>query len=183
MLKAREILPADFNWRTHPESQRAALRGSLKEIGITDAVKVRRLEDGRYEMYDGHLRQEELDRLGPDTEVPCLVADLTESEARMANLVMDPIGSMAKADDAALASLIDSLNTDNEALSDLIGNLSDTPGESERAELEEFDTTPPPRRAWILISTDDVGATMIENELREKYGDDRSVRIEVSTGE
>lgn len=56
MVPARELKGAPWNWRGHPEAQREALRGSLRELGIIDAVKARRLPDGSLEMYDGHLR-------------------------------------------------------------------------------------------------------------------------------
>jgi len=40
-VPARELLPAENNWRRHPKSQADALRGVLAEIGIADAVLAR----------------------------------------------------------------------------------------------------------------------------------------------
>jgi len=75
-IPARELLPHPKNWRTHPREQRDALRGVLAEVGIADALLVRRTKDG-YQILDGHCRAEE----APDVEWPCLVVDLSDAEA------------------------------------------------------------------------------------------------------
>src|SRR5262245_52124916 len=66
-VRAADLLGAPWNWRAHPERQRAAVAGSLDELGITEPLKARELGDGRLQLWDGHLRQEIIDQVGPDT--------------------------------------------------------------------------------------------------------------------
>ena len=40
-VRAGDLHACPSNWRTHPESQIAALRGTLNEIGYADAVLCR----------------------------------------------------------------------------------------------------------------------------------------------
>src|SRR6266550_3707233 len=55
-IRAGELEPNPANWRRHPERQRAALRGLLRQIGYADALLARR--DGQsLVLVDGHLRQ------------------------------------------------------------------------------------------------------------------------------
>lgn len=52
----------------------------------------------------------------------------------------------------------------------------------ERRTLEDFDTMPAPKKAWILIATTDDLAPEIEADLRERYEAKGEVQIEVSIG-
>jgi len=45
-VKASELIPNPKNPRRHPESQRAALRGVLDQIGYADALLARELPEG-----------------------------------------------------------------------------------------------------------------------------------------
>ena len=47
LVKASEIQPHPLNWRTHPESQSAAMQAALSEIGFEGAVICRKLPDGK----------------------------------------------------------------------------------------------------------------------------------------
>jgi ParB-like chromosome segregation protein Spo0J len=117
-IPARDLLPHPRNWRTHPREQRDALRGILAEVGIADALLVRRTKDG-YQILDGHCRAEE----APDVEWPCLVVDLSDAEAEKLLVTHDPIGAMAEADAETLRGLLDGFETENEALAAMIGAL------------------------------------------------------------
>ena len=90
-VPARELKPHPQNWRTHPAAQREALRGILTEIGYAGALLARRLEDGSLELIDGHLRAE----TSPDQEVPVLLLDLSEAEARTLLAAYDSLTSLA----------------------------------------------------------------------------------------
>src|SRR5262245_25907047 len=106
-VKAAEIVGAPWNWRMHGEQQRDALAGSLEELGYFDPLITRELPDKRLELIDGHARRDLLhERIGPDTLVPCIVTDLTEEEAKRANLVKDPLSAMASVDAAKLDALM-----------------------------------------------------------------------------
>lgn len=117
------LLPNPKNWRTHPEAQRAALRGVLAEVGIADAVIARELPDGRLMLVDGHLRLEEL----PD-DVPTLVLDVNEAEADKLLASMDPLAAMAEADAAKLDELLRGVQTAEPALADMFTELAEEAG-------------------------------------------------------
>ena len=70
-VPAGRLRPNPKNWRTHPESQRNALRGVLAEVGYADALLARELPDGSLELIDGHLRAE----LTPEMEVPMTIVN------------------------------------------------------------------------------------------------------------
>src|SRR6266508_1726152 len=73
-VRAGDLVANPGNWRRHPERQRAALRGLLRDVGYADALLARR--DGRaLVLVDGHLRKS----LDPDQVVPVLVLDVSEA--------------------------------------------------------------------------------------------------------
>ena len=119
-VRAGDLHASPKNWRTHPESQVAALRGTLAEIGYADAVLCRVLDDGSLEIIDGHARKE----LDPDQVIPCLVTDLSEPEAAKLLLTLDPLAAMAEADTKALERLMQEVDTDSEALQAMIDALA-----------------------------------------------------------
>jgi ParB-like chromosome segregation protein Spo0J len=130
-VKAGELRPNPKNWRTHPQAQRDALRGVLAEIGYADALLARPLPDGSLELIDGHLRAETT----PDMEVPVLIVDLDDAEAAKLLALLDPLAALAETDEDALASLLQEVESDNDAVQQLLGELLD--GESTEAEPPE----------------------------------------------
>ena len=86
-IKAKNLIPNDHNWRIHPSEQQSALKGILSEIGFAGAILVRPLEDGKYQIIDGHLRA----KTAPTMEIPVLVTDLTAEEADKLLLTYDPL--------------------------------------------------------------------------------------------
>jgi hypothetical protein len=145
MLRAGELKRAHWNWRTHGIAQREAMLGSLSELGIIDAMKARRLPDGTLEIYDGHLRQEVIETLGPDTLVPVIVADLSDDEARKANLLLDTIAGLADTDETKLRELLDSVGSEsaelNRLMADMRATLDKSMAENEEDE-EDIDNSP-----------------------------------------
>jgi DNA modification methylase len=135
------LLPNPKNWRTHPEAQRAALRGVLAEVGIADAVIARELPDGRLMLVDGHLRLEEL----PD-DVPTLVLDVNEAEADKLLASMDPLAAMAEADAAKLDELLRGVQTAEPALADMFTELAEESGllDGSDKEIVEDEVPEPP---------------------------------------
>ena len=119
-VPASSLRPNPKNWRTHPKEQADALRGTLAEIGFAEAVVARELPDGSLELIDGHLRAETVG----DAEVPVLVLDVTEDEADKLLVTLDPLAAMATVDAEALASLVETVETDSEALRKMIDDLS-----------------------------------------------------------
>ena len=109
-VRAGDLAENPKNWRRHPERQRAALRGLLREIGYADALLARR---------DGHLRKS----LGNDQIVPVLVLDLDEREADTLLATLDPIAALAEADPGALAALLEDVETSSAAVLELLDGL------------------------------------------------------------
>jgi len=113
-VKAKDLRPNPKNWRTHPKRQQEALRGILAEVGYADALIARETADG-LELIDGHLRAETT----PDMEVPVLVVDLDEDEAKKLLASLDPLAAMAGQDDDLLREVLAGLETDSEMLQGL----------------------------------------------------------------
>ena len=129
-----QLKPNPKNWRIHPQNQRTALSGVLEEIGYADALKVRAIDDG-YEIIDGHLRADVV----ANGEVPVLVLDVTEEEADKLLLTLDPLSSMAIADDESLQELLAAIDFQNEDIGLLIEHLS----QSIDDDIESVSIAPP----------------------------------------
>jgi hypothetical protein len=136
-VKASELRPNPRNWRRHPTEQAEALRGVLTEVGFAGAVLVRETPDG-LELIDGHLRTD----LAGDAIIPVLVLDVTEAEADKLLATFDPIGAMAVADAEDLATLLKSVETENEAVRVLLkemeaANTFEMPADADGKEFDE----------------------------------------------
>lgn len=114
-IPASEIKPNPKNWRTHPEQQSAALTAMLEDVGFAGAVLVRETGDG-YELIDGHLRLDVMD----GESVPAIVLDVNEQEADKLLLTLDPLSSLAIANEDMLVSLLDRTEFDSKVLIDFV---------------------------------------------------------------
>ena len=114
------LRPNPRNWRTHPQSQRDALRGILAEVGYAGALLARELEDGSLELIDGHLRAETT----PDALVPVLVLDVNAEEALKLLATFDPLGGMAETNQQALDAVLANVDTANDDLRRMLENLA-----------------------------------------------------------
>jgi ParB-like chromosome segregation protein Spo0J len=123
-VKASELRPSPLNWRTHPPAQRDALQGLLAEVGFAGACLARELPDGSLELIDGHLRAETT----PDMELPVVVLDVTEAEARKLLAAYDPIGAMAQPDAARLDAVLKEVQTGSQALAQMLTDLAGEAG-------------------------------------------------------
>lgn len=132
-VRASELVECPWNWRSHPERQRAALRGLLEEVGFAGAALTRVLPDGRRMLIDGHLRREE----SGDELIPVLVTDLTEEEALKLLAAFDPLSQMAGTDKGKLGALLKEVSTGNQALAYLFTELKEANGVTiDAADLE-----------------------------------------------
>ncbi|MGD0897652.1 MAG: ParB N-terminal domain-containing protein [Thermoguttaceae bacterium] len=118
-VRAGDLRPHPMNWRTHPQAQRDALCGVLAEIGYADALLARELPDGSLQLIDGHLRAETT----PEAEVPVLVLDLDDAEARKLLALLDPLAGMADADQETLAELLADVDTENQAIRAMLDRM------------------------------------------------------------
>src|SRR3989442_7444728 len=73
------------------------------EIGFARSLLAYELPDGRLKLLDGHLRRD----LDPDMEVDVEVLDLTDEEARVLLLSIDPLASLAETQDQLHQRLLD----------------------------------------------------------------------------
>jgi hypothetical protein len=123
-VQASELRPSPRNWRTHPRAQQEALQGVLAEVGYADALLARELPDGSLELIDGHLRAQTT----PDTLVPVLVLDVTESEATKLLASLDPLAGMAEPDPVKLDALLREVDTGSPALQEMLADLAEKSG-------------------------------------------------------
>jgi hypothetical protein len=119
-VRASELVPHGRNWRVHTPQQTAALKGLLAEIGYADALIGRILPDGKIGLIDGHLRKSAT----PTMEVPVLIVDLTDEEADKLLLTLDPLASMADADQEKVMALLETVRTDSHAVASLLERIA-----------------------------------------------------------
>jgi hypothetical protein len=132
-VRADQLRPNPLNWRTHPPAQADALRGVLSEIGYASALLARELDDGTLELIDGHLRAETT----PDAEVPVLVLDVDEHEARTLLATLDPLAALATTDAVNLDQLLAEVETESESLERMWSDLLANAKNSDDASLDE----------------------------------------------
>jgi hypothetical protein len=144
-VPAGALRPNARNWRTHPMSQRDALRGVLAEIGYADALLARELDDGALELVDGHLRAETT----PDAVVPVLVLDVTAEEADKLLVTLDPLAAMAGVDREQLNNLLAEVKFASPQLDELLDGLA--------------------RDAALADAVDDDGAERPEPDILESW--------------
>ena len=149
VVRAGDLVPHPLNWRGHPESQRAALLALYDEVGFARSLLAYELGDGRLQLIDGHLRRD----LTPDAEVTVEIVDLSDEEARVLILSLDPLAALATADDSALRELKRITETDSEALLALWANLGNV--EALRTDDDEplKDDEPEVGEQWLVLVT------------------------------
>lgn len=118
-VRAGDLTPHPHNWRTHSRHQRDVLRGVLAEVGYADALLARELTDGSLQLVDGHLRAEAT----PNAIVPVLVVDLDDAEAEKVLLTHDPLASMAGSDSEQLRGLMQRIDTDHRAITEMLDKV------------------------------------------------------------
>ncbi len=91
-VRAGDLVPHEWNFRTHPALQHAALEALYQEVGFARSLLAYALPDGRLKLIDGHLRRD----LDPDMEVDVEILDVTEEEARTLLLSIDPLAALAE---------------------------------------------------------------------------------------
>jgi len=92
--RASEFKGNPKNWRRHPEVQKDAVRGSLRELGWISPV-IENIQTGN--LIDGHERLAQAMEAGQDSMVPYVVVDLPPEKEDLALAILDPITAMAEA--------------------------------------------------------------------------------------
>jgi hypothetical protein len=111
-VRAGDLVPHEFNFRLHPEEQRAALQALYREVGFARSLLAYELPDGRLKLLDGHLRRD----LDPDMEVDVEVLDVSDAEARALLLSIDPLAALAQTQEQLHERLVELTPTDSEDL-------------------------------------------------------------------
>ena len=138
-----QLLANPGNYRIHPKTQQTALQASLANIGWVQRILV---NQNTGHVVDGHARIE-LAISNGETEVPVTYLDLTEQEEKLILATYDPISAMAVNDKEVLSGLLDDIETDSEALQEMLSKLAEEEGiippdflpvdESEQPRLDE----------------------------------------------
>jgi hypothetical protein len=121
-IRAGDLVPHEWNPRTHTDAQRAALAALYAEIGFARSLLAYELPDGRLKLIDGHLRQD----LAPDMEVDVEVLDVSDAEARALLLSLDPLAQLADYDNTALDRLRALCGTSSDAIANLWASIART---------------------------------------------------------
>jgi ubiquinone/menaquinone biosynthesis C-methylase UbiE len=101
-VRAGDLQENAANWRRHPKAQVDALAGVISEIGFAGALIAYEDDNGTLTLIDGHMRA----GVSADQELPVVVLDVNEAEAKKLLATYDPIGAMAQTDTDALMSLL-----------------------------------------------------------------------------
>jgi hypothetical protein len=97
------------------------LRAILREVGYAGAaIAYPRESDGKLELIDGHLRQEEA--LG--AAVPTLILDVNDSEARLLRTLYDPMGDLARVNGEKVQDILAKIDAKDDALQVMLLELS-----------------------------------------------------------
>src|SRR6478672_10261147 len=91
-VRAGDLVPHEWNFRLHPDGQRAALQALYDQVGFARSLLAYELPDGRLKLIDGHLRRD----MDPDMEVDVEVLDVSDEEARTLLLSIDPLAELAE---------------------------------------------------------------------------------------
>ena len=124
-LKGKDLQDHSGNFRTHPQHQRDALSGVLREVGIAGALLVyQSARQGGLTVIDGHLRKGDY----PDQEWPCLMTDLDDADADYMLLLHDELGRQAEREKVAVQALMERVQSGEAGVQALISKMGDELG-------------------------------------------------------
>ena len=115
-----QLLAHPNNWRVHPQAQREALAGVMRDVGWVQQVIVNR-QTGH--LIDGHLRVDEAMR-NDEQIVPVVYVDLDPAEEAEVLLTLDPLAGMAHAAKESMDALLRDVNTGEAAVQSLLSDLA-----------------------------------------------------------
>lgn len=136
-----ELAENPANWRIHPEAQLAALSDVIADVGFAGACL---FNEATGRLIDGHARKKVALDQGAEL-VPVLVGSWSEEQERKILATLDPLSAMAEADAEKLAALLAEIDTESEAVQELLDSLAHDnppPLPEPGAGGDEFDATP-----------------------------------------
>lgn len=148
MVKASELQSHSQNWRRHPSFQQSVMWDVLAEIGFAGAILARETPEG-LQIIDGHLRAE----VTGNQEVPVLVLDVDEAEAKKLLATFDPIGALAQPDNDALTKLLAGIDFGSKAIDDMLADLVDLNGQAKEGLTEDDEI---PEKVETICKTGDL---------------------------
>lgn len=134
-LDPAELTANPLNWRTHPESQKRALKDAIAEVGWAGALLY---NERTKRLIDGHARKDEF----AGEKVPVLIGSWTEAQERQILATLDPLAAMAGTDAEKLGALLKEFHTDSQAIQAMLGDLADEAGIDEPAKDKLDDVAP-----------------------------------------
>src|SRR5580658_8044679 len=90
-VRAGDLVPHEWNFRSHDLVQQGALSAIYREVGFARSLLAFELPDGRLKLIDGHLRRD----FDPDMIVDVEILDVNDDEARALLLSIDPLADLA----------------------------------------------------------------------------------------
>ena len=122
------------NFRRHGPDQRAGMKALLSQLGFINALPVREISPGQYELIDGHMRAEIVQGA---QAVPVLVVDVTEEEAALALATFDPIGDLALMEQETSDALAREVWSEHDAINTVLLGLLERDYGDEAARAEK----------------------------------------------
>lgn len=121
-MRVGDVLPNSHNWKIHPDKQKKVLDDILIRIGIAGVLPAYYSERNDFQLtfIDGHARRE----LNEDAIWDIAILDVTDKEADLLLSVYDPISKMAVISRQAYDDLLKSVQTDSEAMMELISQTT-----------------------------------------------------------
>lgn len=126
-----QILFNPRNWRVHPLNQQNALKGVLEEVGWVQEVIINQRTG---HLVDGHLRCQLAAREGAK-DIPVKYVDLSEDEEALVLATIDPIAAMAVTDKQKLDELFRDIQSDNENVQRMIGEIAEKEGITNKTDV------------------------------------------------
>lgn len=117
-----QLLANPKNWRLHPDHQKQALEGVLDEVGWVQQIIV---NHNNQTVVDGHLRVSLALQRG-ETAIPVTYIDVTDEEESLILASLDPLAAMAGTDSDQLDALLREVETDNEAINQMLAELQES---------------------------------------------------------
>ena len=125
-----DILFNESNWRIHPKEQQDALAGVFEEVGTAQRIIINLRTSPEWgesqnvkTLVDGHARVLIFKR-HEEVTIPSLYIDATPNEEAIILSTFDPIGAMAATDKQKLEDVLNTVESDNDQMKDLIDAIA-----------------------------------------------------------
>ena len=123
-MSPEQLAENPANWRTHPEAQKTALDGALREIGWAGACL---WNERTKRLIDGHLRRKVAYEQGTE-KIPVLIGDWSEADEKKIIATLDPLSAMAEASVPALDALLREVSIESGPLATMLTRLAEEHG-------------------------------------------------------